>query len=146
MRPTLATRWRSVWSLLHEPRVITALMLAGYLTVLAGGTLSWAHPPGTIKSELGPYVTGLWCGLFILGGALGAVSCPAGRWWLERPALVAVGTGFTMYGATVATLQVTSPGSRWMQLATVLFALLSVVARWHRIRWAALDPTRAATR
>lgn len=133
-----------IWDLLHEPRVVTVCMILGYMGLFGGGLGSLLHPPSTIQGELGVTITTMWSWFFIIGGALGLVSAPRGIWWLERVALIAAGTAFLIYGSTIANLQITGAGSRWMQLGVLTWGMFGLIARWHRIHWAALDPTRGS--
>lgn len=141
--PRRLRRWPLTWwDLLHEPPVVTAGAAVVYAALAIFGTLSIFHPPGTITSELGNIVTYGWAVFSILGGILGVASAPSGIWWLERVGLYAVATFLLIYTLTVVNLQITSSGSRWMQLGLISMGWYFIVSRWDRTKGAALDPTR----
>lgn len=139
-------RLRRAWGLLHQPPMVTAMATLAYAGLAVLSALSLNHPPGTITSELGKYVTMSWSLFALLGGLVGVLSAPRGVWWLERVALLSVATFLLIYTTTIAGLQVTSSGSRWMQLGVLCLGWYFVVSRWDRTSGAALDPTRGLDR
>lgn len=130
-----------LWELLHEPRVITALMMLLYCVVTTMGAAVYVQPPSSISSELG-WLTAGWAGLLVIGGTLGVVSTPRGIWWVERLAIIATATGTAVYLATVLQLHVSGSGNRIPQAGSIAIVLIALAIRWARIRYAALDPTK----
>ena len=135
-----------LWGWLHEPKLVTAAAVVGYLGLAVAGVMSLIHPPNTITLEVGPYLTFAGAGFAVFGGLVGLVAAPRGLWWLERVALLSVLTYILIYGTTIISLQITSPGSRWMQIGLVVWGAQAVLSRWDRTRGAALDPTKGAPR
>ena len=137
-------RWHpmALWLLLHEPRVITALHLVGYLVLTVGGTLGLISPPSSLQAEWGPLLTSLWGGALIVGGLVALVSTPRGIWWGERIGITILIVGLLMYASIVVFLHLTSPGNRIPQVGVVAYAIVSLLVRWVRIRGVALDPMR----
>ena len=136
----------SIWDRLHEPPLVTAGATLAYLAVALGGALSLHHPPGTITSQLGGWVTAAWSCFALGGGLVGFLSAPRGVWWLERVGLYAVMTFLLIYTTTIVGLQISSSGSRYMQLGILALGWYFAVSRWDRTRGAALDPVRALRR
>lgn len=132
---------RSLWDALHEPRVVTVIYLVAYLVALGMGAVTLINPPATIEGALG-FITPFWGAFLALGGAVGAVACPRGVWWLERVGMGAVLIGLGMYVGTAVALHVQSSGNRLAQVGAITLAILLFLARWAHIRWAALDPTK----
>ena len=137
-------RWHpmALWLLLHEPRVITALHLLGYLILSLGGVMALATPPSSLQAEWGPLLTGLWGGALIVGGLVALVSTPRGVWWGERIGITILIVGLLMYASIVGFLHVTASGNRLPQVGVIAYAIVSLLVRWVRIRGIALDPMR----
>ena len=137
-------RWHptALWLLLHEPRVITALHLVGYLILTAGGTLALISPPSSIQAEWGPLLTSLWGGALLIGGAIALVSTPRGVWWGERIGITILIVGLLMYASIAVFLHVTASGNRLPQVGVIAYAIVSLLVRWIRIKATALDPMR----
>lgn len=137
-------RWRpkEFWLLLHEPRVITALHLVGYLVLALGGVIALIAPPSSIRAEWGSLLTMMWGSALVAGGAVALVSTPRGIWWGERIGITVLIIGLLMYASIVVFLHLTSPGNRVPQLGVVAYAIVSLLVRWVRIRGVALDPLR----
>ena len=144
MSTVTRARWHplSIWMLLHEPRVITALHLLGYFILGGGGVYALVSPPSSVQAEWGPLLTGLWGSALILGALIGLISTPRGIWWGERIGITLLATGLVMYASVVLSLHYTGPGNRMPQAAVILYAIVQLAVRWLRIRTAALDPTR----
>lgn len=134
----------SAWKLLHQPRSITAFHMLAYLVVGLGGVTALLNPPNSIQGELGPFLAYAWALGLTFGGLLGLISVPRGLWWIERPALIILGTGAVFYLITVLALQLSSTqgGNRYPQAAILIYVLCHIAIRWLRIRYAALDPTK----
>ena len=102
MTPRLrrARPWRSpLWLSLHEPRVITAIIVLFYaLHAFVGflGIIAVAHPHNT--SGVAFRVV---CAFALVTGTIGVPSAWSGRHWVERVATV-LGMGTTLLAAVVA--------------------------------------------
>lgn len=135
--------WRPprLWTMLQEPRAITALMVLAYGLVLVIGVAALAQPPSSITHALG-WVTRVWAGCLLAGGLLGVAAAPKGLWWIERLAIIAALTGTAIYLSTVLQLHFAQAGNRIPQAGFISITLVTFIVRWTRIRYAALDPTK----
>lgn len=111
-----------------------------YVICIIGGVSAWVVPPQSIEGVLGGALTTLWGFFLVAGGTLGASSVLQGTWWLERAGVLCCATGLAIYAVVVLSLHLLESGSRLMQLAAILIALMSFVVRWIRIRRYAYDP------
>ena len=136
-------RWhpRTLWHLLKEPRVITAMHLLGYAILTTAGAAALGTPPTSIRAEWGPLLTQLWGGGLLLGGAVALVATPRGWWWVERTGITLLIIALAMYLSVVVSLHYTMSGNRLPQAGVTAYAIISLVVRFLRIRSAALDPT-----
>ncbi|MDO4243815.1 MAG: hypothetical protein Q4C85_08690 [Actinomyces sp.] len=121
-----------VWDTLHEPRVVTALMIITYLCLVVMGGTILASPRVTPPDVV------LGCVVLIGGGVLGVPAAWTGAAWLEGPALglSAVGLGTI---AVVDMIRVIST-DHWIgypTLLTVAMCLMLCVrmARVWPMRW-----------
>ena len=134
---------RRTWLLLHEPRVITAIVGAMWLILIYIGLAALLSPPMTIAHEIGPRLTTWWGTILLVGGILGLIGCLPGWWWVERTGIILTGAGVACYGGVVTMLHVMEAGgSRLVQLGFILLAIGHLINRWCRIRGAQVDPTR----
>lgn len=133
---------RRLWLRVQEPRVITVYQCVIYVAVTLTGIAALLSPPMSIEGAIGPLLTRMFAVFLLTGGALGAIAVLPGIWWLERAAVIACATGALIYAGVVLSLQVTQTGSRLVQLGVIVWALLSIAQRWHRIRRYAYDPER----
>lgn len=131
-----------LWARIQEPKVITIYQFVIYTVVALTGLAAWFFPPTSIEGAIGPLLTQMFAAFLVTGGTLGAVAVLPGIWWLERAAVLACATGALIYGGVVLSLHVTQSGSRLVQLGVIIWALLSITQRWHRIRRYAYDPER----
>src|SRR5699024_5788237 len=77
-------RVRRLWESITEPRHLKVAYLVIYLLTVGIGIVTATSPPQSIEGPLGPILTGIWSGLFIVGGAVGAITVLPGWWWVER--------------------------------------------------------------
>lgn len=123
-----------IWHSLQEPRIITALQTLLYILVgLAGtGILLWT--PMSIEGTIGLWLTIVWGWFAIIGGVLGALATPGGRWFLERPAIYLCGTAVCFYFGIIGYLQFTTAGNRLVQMAFIAIAGVALAIRFERIK------------
>lgn len=123
-----------IWLRVQEPRLITVLQTLIYLLCAGAGWSTITNPPSSVEGQLGASLTMLW-GLFaLIGGVSGALSCPPGKWLIEKPAILLCGTAILMYAGIIITLHLSSPGNRLPQLFFVLISLVSFAIRYARIK------------
>lgn len=134
---------RGLWDRVHEPRVINAMMALIYGLCFALGLWAVLDPPSSFTDPFANWMPYLWGGFLILGGAVGAWAAPTGKRFAERPALVAVSTGVTIYLTNVVTLHVIQPGNRGPQALSLAVVLAFFVMRWVRIQHFVYEPGRA---
>lgn len=134
---------KRLWNLLHEPRVITAIIAVTWLLVLAAGINALVDPPATFTTRFDASIAITWPIAFVVGGVLGFAGSLPGWWWIERGAIIAAGTGLGAYVLMVLTLHYSSPMGNRVPQALIMLALLGhLVNRWIRVRGAQVDPTR----
>lgn len=132
---------RSLWSMLKEPKFISAMVATSYsVAVIAGLILLFATPEDLVRSNMSP-LSWLIGGCFLGGGALGTVSLHGGDWWLERAciyALVIATTGmiFAIWGFESGAAE----KALWTMM--MLFILAHLAVRFYRIRGLTLDPMK----
>ncbi len=132
---------RALWATVQEPKVVTVLHWVAYLVALGVGVSALLDPPSSVAGELGPLLTTIWAGSFILGGTLGAVATLPGIWWLERAGVIACVTGLAVWVMVTVVLELTIPdGNRWPQAGALTILGLLLAVRWFRIRRYAYDP------
>ena len=87
----MAPRWyRRMWGSLHEPRTVTAVMVAIYLLLTASALLILTDRPAHD-------VTTIFAASFMLiGGLVGVPSAWRGAWWSEGPAAMSALAGLAM--------------------------------------------------
>lgn len=122
------------------PEEITAIQVVIYLVAAAGGVSALAHPPGSITGQWGVVLTTLWALFQGVGGAVAAPAAIQGWWMIEKPALLAVATGITMYATGVVTAHFAEPGNRLPQLSVILIAIFYLATRFIRIHKYAYQP------
>lgn len=126
-----------------DPRAVSALCAAAWLTVTAAGLGALLlGPPSSIASELGPYLTITWAGLYLVGGLLATIGALPGWWYLERAGIALLCVGLAIYDGVVWSLHVTNTGNRAPQGLIVTALILLACARFARITGPALDPAR----
>lgn len=133
---------RRVWQLIREPRIRTAAATLFWGAVLVMGVSALEDPPVTIETHAGPVLTIIWGGFLVIGGTLGFGGCLAGWWWVERAAITAAATGFSIDLCVIVSLHLTGPTPRVVQAGFIVLALFSMVLRWTEIRGPQLDPSR----
>ena len=123
---------RRVWLSLHEPRVVTSLMVGVYLVLVAAMGLILSSGVST------PWDVAMGCCLVIAGGALGAPAAWRGWWGIEAPA-----AGLCTLGLAVISIEDTIRGlttDHWigwpLMITTALILMLGQrVARTWGHTW-----------
>lgn len=124
----------NLWGRLREPRTITALQTVLYLLVALAGVGILVSPPSSLTGTTGHTLNIIWGIFAVLGGLLGGLATPGGRWLLERPAIYLCGTAVLFYLVALSIIQATSPGNRLVQMAFIAMAGISLWMRFERIR------------
>ncbi|ALX66835.1 hypothetical protein [Microbacterium sp. XT11] len=137
---------RAAWERITEPRHMKVAYLAIYMLTVVIGVVTLISPPQSIAGEAGPLITTVWAMLFIVGGAIGAITVLPGWWWAER--LLAIGPvmlGLAIYltVVTILHLQSTDAGSsRLTQVGIILLASAPFTIRALVIREYSYEPRR----
>ena len=111
-----------LWESLHEPRAVTAVMIACYGVLVALAASILAGPGRT------PLDVVLGCILLAIGGGIGVISAWRGAFWAEGPALLLAAIGLTTVTVVDALRVVATdqwPG--WPSLLAVALVLMLLV-------------------
>lgn len=117
-----------------EPRDLSLIFSLAYLLAFAGGVIAFVAPPQSISLITGPILLSI-IGVFLIVGSL--MSMVAGArdiWLIERLGVWLMGSAVFVYGIQVVIVQVTEPGSRYLQMIIIGLALLVFVIRYRLIR------------
>ena len=123
----------ALWLRLQEPRAITLVQTLIYLVLAWGGTTAVMQPPSSIEGQFGSVLTSIWAWCAIVGGLVGALACPFGKWMIEKPAIILCILASTLYAVFTLMLHVQGSGNRLPQLAMQVTALLYFASRYIRI-------------
>jgi len=129
------------WSLLKEPKFVSAMMATAYALMSGTGLLLIFAPPDEVVSHSWLLVGYLVGGLFIMGGVFGAYSLHGGEWWIERAGVILLIGAMLGYVFTFWSLDnsFTEDCIRTL-LSFVIMCLLAM--RFYKIRGLTLDPTK----
>lgn len=142
----MAPRWyRKVWGSLHEPRTVTATMVAVYALLTTSAVLiltdRLAHDVATIFAA----------SFMLIGGIVGMPSAWRGAWWSEGPAAMSALSGLVMLAIIDLQAAVDHARLPGYPLTLTLLVALFFVTRAMRIwpeMWAPgrgpMTPTREA--
>ena len=114
-------RWyHRVWGSLHEPRLVTAIMVTAYTLIAAQAIMILADQPAHDVAVI------IAAGFMLLGGIIGAPAAWRGAWWAEGPGAGAVMVGLIfLAGIDLATAPPEDlPG--YSVLRTVLITLFFI--------------------
>ena len=130
---------RKPWTLLKEPRVISAIWATVYSMFGLVGIIFIAYTPIDLINHNGVAIS-LTAGiLFLLGGICGAVSLHGGQWFMERAGIYFNIVAMLAYVWTVWLFDASIPEKIIRSsLSTVIVCVL--LARLYRIRGLTLDP------
>lgn len=130
------------WLGIPVPRPITLAFTVGYAVCVAAGVSGFIDPPSTFDAVWSGTVTRLWSSLLVIGGLLGVIAAPWGRWLVEKPALILMATGVAMYASVVLLLHVQQPDNRLIQFFMLLLVLDLLLIRYLRIHKYSFEPGR----
>lgn len=137
---------RSLWERITEPRHMKVAYAVIYLATIVVGFVTLAMPPQTIKGEVGPIITVIWAGLFVVGGTAGLLTVFPGWWWVERLlGLAPILLGLGIYLVVVIILHaqaLESGGSRATQIGIITLAASPFLLRFLVIREYSYEPRR----
>ncbi len=141
----MAPRWyRRLWRTLHEPRVITALMVGVYLVlgVMAVQVVVDHHEPEDALRVVG-------CVIVVVGVLVGAPSAWRGAWWSETPAALLCVLGLVILGVQEASQAAHGDMPAYSAARTLVIAILIIqrcLQIWDRdyAPWTGRDPTDRA--
>lgn len=129
---------RRLWGLLREPRAQTAVAGIGWLVACGMGSAAIWAPPSSVSAEIGPWWTLTWAAFLLTGGVLGLVGCwilhePWWR-WVEQAGILSAAVGIAIYVFLIGWLQITSEGSRLVQICGITLGLLFILRRQLDLR------------
>lgn len=135
---------RRAWDRVTRPRHVKVIYLVIYVVSGGIGVVTLLNPPQTISGEVGPVLSTVWACLFILGGAVGAVTVLPGWWWAERLlgiAPIMIGLAIYLSVATVLHWQaLDTGGSRATQIGIILLAASPFILRFFFIKEYSYEP------
>lgn len=120
-----------------EPRIFRLLQFGVYILLSVAGIGVLFDTPDSIQEVLGNFLIYIFGGFVAVGSILGAFAVLPGIWWLERVALLALGTGVLMYVVITISLGVSIVG-----LTVYIAFILTFIQRWTEIRGSALAPRK----
>ena len=127
---------RRIWGTLHEPRIVTALMVMTYGVVAAAMALILT------STRIQPWDVALGCAVTILGCLLGAPSAWLGWWGVEGPAAALTSLGLLAVAAEDSLRALTT--DRWpgWPLLIIIALLLMIAQRMARTWGRTWEPGR----
>jgi hypothetical protein len=127
---------RRIWGTLHEPRIVTALMVATYGVVAAAMALILTSP------RVQPWDVTLGCAVTIIGCLLGAPAAWRGWWGVEGPAAALAALGLLAVAVEDALRALTT--DRWpgWPLLIIVALLLMIAQRMARTWGRTWEPGR----
>lgn len=135
---------RKAWDRVTRPRHVKVIYLVIYALSAGIGVVTLLNPPQTIAGEVGPALTNVWAGLFILGGLVGVVTVLPGWWWAERLLGIApIMIGLAIYLSVVTVLHwqaLDTGGSRATQIGIILLAASPFILRFFFIKEYSYEP------
>ena len=138
--------WTHPYRLLKEPRIISAILAAAYLTIAAMiGVPTLAATPQTMLAEHTSLTLASIVGtLTILGGTLAASSLVGGAWIVERAGIVWIIGG--LIARAIIVWHMPHDASTIVRLGELIVLCLLLAARWARVSGLDLDPSRGYER
>ena len=138
--------WTHPYRLLREPRIISAILAAAYLTIAAliGMPTLAATPQTMLAGHANITLASLVGGLTILGGALAASSLVGGSWIVERAGIAWIIGG--LIARAVIVWHLPWDPSTIVRLGELIALCLLLAARYARVSGLDLDPSRGYER
>ena len=125
---------RRLWSTLHEPRAISAMMAATYVLIAVAVALILGAP------RIQPWDVTVGCLLTLSGCAIGAPAAWRGWWGVEGPSAALVALGLLVVAIEDAARALTSDHWPGWPLFTILALLLMIGQRMARVWGHAWEP------
>lgn len=118
-----------------EPRGIRLMQFAIYACLAFASIGVISDPPSTFQSVLGSRLVYVFGGFILFGSAMGLIAVLPGIWWLERVAIILMGTGIGMYVVTISSLNASV-----VNLAVSTSLMITLIQRWTEIKGSQLAP------
>lgn len=131
----------TLWSLLKEPKFISAMMATAYSIALAMGIVSVVFTPGDLHTPSGLFLSYLMGGFFIVGGVFGLISLHGGEWWLERACIYLLLGALVSYVFSVLYFDA-DLSEKTLRCLHALMTTALFMTRFYKIRGLVLDPTK----
>ena len=127
---------RRLWGTLHEPRVISAMMVATYVLLAVAVSLILAAP------RIQPWDVSLGCLIALSGCAMGAPAAWRGWWSVEGPSAALVALGLLVVAIEDALRALTSDHWPGWPLFIILSLILMIGQRMARVWGRDWEPGR----
>lgn len=137
----LKSKLTYTWTLLKEPKVISALWVTAYAIYATIGVVFMAFTPGDLVSRNGVAISFIVGVLLFVGGVCGTVSLHGGDWFLERAGIYFLISGVTGYVGTVVLVAESLP-EFLIRVGFSITTILVLLARRYKIRDLTLDPSK----
>lgn len=132
---------QNAYKLIREPAVINAMQIIAYiLSAVCGLIAAFGNLP--FLDSIGPILLTAVGVVLALGSIVGAFAVLTGHWWLERVALLIVGTAWvcTLPAVFDYAFNEAKTGTIWLIVALMISTISDIFKRYRRIDWAYLDP------
>lgn len=127
------------WTLLKEPKFISAMWATLYSIFIANGIILVAFTPGDLITRNGISISLITGGLLVIGGLCGVISLHGGQWFIERAGILFSLVGLLGYSVLVWIFESTIQE----EILRTLFSIglcCTLLARFYKIRGLTLDP------
>lgn len=132
-----------LWARVVEPKTITIFMAVAYIIMFLVGVSFLVDRTLLVGPLIGTHTETLMGSCLIIGGTFGVFSCPPGWWWLERVALILVGTAVAVYSMSNWALHFRGvTGNQVIPAGLSTVVVIFVITRWLRIRYARINPRK----
>lgn len=118
-----------------EPRGIRLMQFGVYTFIFVAGMGVLFSPPEKFETTIGLTLVYLLASFITIGPLFGMIAVLPGIWWLERVALIAMGTGVAMYIAMIVSM-----GGSLIVIGISSAFLVTFIQRWTEIKGAQLAP------
>lgn len=106
-----------------------------YAFIFVAGIGVITDPPESFKSTIGLSLVYVLASFLTIGPLFGMIAVLPGIWWLERVALIAMGTGVSMY-----LVMIISMGSSLVVIGICIAFITTFIQRWYEIKGSQLAP------
>lgn len=118
-----------------EPRGLRIMQFIVYAFIFVSGIGVITDPPESFKSTIGLSLVYVLASFLTVGPLFGMIAVLPGIWWLERVALIAMGTGVSMY-----LVMIISMGSSLVVIGICSAFIMTFIQRWYEIEGSQLAP------